>query len=264
MSKILVIYTAYNAEEYVEESLAPFLNHPDCVVVASSRKFSRFPEARNDNTVSLLNKLFDEYPNFIGLDYSDDPVDREHEAKNVVLEIAATHAKEAPPQYVMIVDSDEFYTREDIDKIIEEIDGHPEIVTFRVPLRNFINDTKHYLEEPFCPPRLFRTSFKTNWTEPKGSFALLNFYWDNDVCYFRIEEGQEKFEVYRFDQFGVKTIKSVWVDHYSWLDNERSKKKIEYQRKHFGHCGFKWENGVKFDEAYYKIIGAEPSAIKEL
>ena len=262
-SKILVLYSAYNAEDYIHKSIYPFLNHPNCLVAATSRRFSRFPEERKDNTVSILNTYFDRYDNFIALDCSDEPVDREHEAKNELLTLATPHLKTVP-DYIMIVDSDEFYSTKDIDYILDYIEEEKEFVTFKVPLKNYINDTEHYLEEPFCPPRVFRTSFKTDWTEPAGSFSLLQFYWDNDVCYFRttdVEDG--KIPVYKWDQFASCLIPYVWVDHYSWLDDERSKNKIEYQRKHFGHCGYKWEDGVKFDETYYRIIGAELPIIIE-
>jgi hypothetical protein len=49
------------------------------------------------------------------------------------------------------------------------------------------------------------------------------------------------------------------IQHFSWLNNEKSKKKCEYQKRHFsGVCGYKWnekENKLEFNELYYRSIG---------
>lgn len=258
--KILVIYSAYNAEEYVASSLAPFLSHRNFIVVASSRKFGRFPEERNDNTLRVLEHAHTVFPDqLIGIDGSDEPVDREHEAKNAALELAGKSINQNDNiEYIMIVDSDEFYTLSDLNKIVKHIDSSPETITFNVNLKNYINDAEHYLKEPFCPPRIFRVSFTNKWTQPSGKFSLLKFHWDNDVCYMDPNKRQDdgKIPVYSWQQFATDTIPDIWVDHYSWLDNERSKNKIEYQQKHFGQCSYKWEDGsVQFNEEYFKKTG---------
>ncbi len=48
--------------------------------------------------------------------------------------------------------------------------------------------------------------------------------------------------------------------HYTWLDNQRSKDKIAYQQKHFGHCSFRINDlgKLEFDPEYYTKIKSLP------
>lgn len=265
-SNFLIVYSAYNSQEYVEKSLTPFLTHPNCWVVASSRRFGLFPEPRKDFTVDILNFLKNKYPNqFVGIDSDKEPVKREHEAKNRALEIFSEFSKEidAPViDYVWIVDSDEFYSTEEIQKVIDFVDS-PEFSTtvwFSIPLKNFVFDENTFLSEPFCPPRIFRTSFSMGWTVPPGNFYLHSFFWDNDIAYANKDDlVHEQIPLYNHDSFARKTIPTseVWIKHLSWLNNNRGKKKVEYQESHFGHCGFKWVEGkgLEFNQEYYDKTG---------
>ena len=47
----------------------------------------------------------------------------------------------------------------------------------------------------------------------------------------------------------------AWIRHYTWLNNERSKKKVEYQKARGWTCSYEWdynENKLKFNAEYYK------------
>lgn len=254
----LILYTAYNAEDLIKESIQPFLDHPDCYVAAGSRRFAKFDQPRNDNTVDLLNSLWEDNDSFLCLDTSDEPLEYEHEGKNEMLQMVS-EVTNKPFDYIWIVDADEKYTIGDINRIIQFVNNpiNKYIVWFSLCLKNYIFNKNTYLTEPFTPPRIFRTGFHCNWTQPNGYFFLNRFFWDNDICYIRKEDLEnEQIPEYSYKGFPNMTIlkEKVWVDHHSWLNDERSKSKVEYQMKHFGDCSFKWVegSGLEFNEDYYK------------
>ena len=60
--------------------------------------------------------------------------------------------------------------------------------------------------------------------------------------------------------------------HHSWNNLERSKKKIDYQIKHFGHgnsnyCSFKFnqeKNCIEFNDEYFLLTGEKKPDIFEV
>ena len=104
----------------------------------------------------------------------------------------------------------------------------------------------------FCPPRIFKTEVK--------DFKINRLYWDNDLLYLNKLTKQEL----SHEQFAsVKVpIKLVNPKHMTWLNDLRSKLKIEYQRNHFSSngCSYKWndeENRLEFDYDFYKRTGQQ-------
>ena len=59
--------------------------------------------------------------------------------------------------YIWLVDSDEFYTDEDINNIEKYVESSNKNL-FKISLKNHVLDFKHYLEEPIQPPRIFKTN----------------------------------------------------------------------------------------------------------
>ena len=72
----------------------------------------------------------------------------------------------------------------------------------------------------------------------------------------------ERVKAYKWENFANIAVGGVWVPHYAWLNDERSKSKVEYQEKHFGHCSYKWgPNGLEFNEEYFKKVDKEKPCI---
>lgn len=232
-----IIYCGYNTEEYIHESLAPWVGREDCVISAVSVPFNEYSQQEfyEDRTTLILHNYLNEkkigylttFPRFI----------KEHEARNLALR----KIKEPVDAY-FLVDSDEVYSKEDITRIFEFVETNP-VCWYSVALRNFVFDTNTYLEEPFTPPRIFRTNF-LGLTNP-------SFVWDNDMTY-NHQEGR----FVHTSIVGLDIPKEVaWVDHYSWLNNPISQRKVKYQTAHFkGICSYAWdeEKGLIFNEEYYK------------
>ena len=240
MKKYGIIYCGYNTEDYVVESIEPFLKRDNHVVSAVSVPFKEYRgiDDFHDHTTDILRELVNQKK----LKYL---VDKpryvtEAEARNLAL----FHLKKYNIDYIWLIDSDEFYTEEHIEKIEDYVESSNKNL-FKISLKNHVFDLDHYLEEPFCPPRIFKTNIK-------DAFKLANFYWDNDICY------EYNGEMVRYDQIEeLETIPQdvAFIPHYTWLNDRIGKRKVEYQHRHFGHCGYKWNHDkhcLEFDEDFHK------------
>ena len=120
------------------------------------------------------------------------------------------------------LDSDEAYTRTEIDRILKFVETNPFTTWFRVSFKNYVGDG--YLEQPFTPPRIFRTKH--------GDSVIKDFTGDNDISYTKEGYGLMPQEEYP----SLTVPKNIaWVTHYSWPNTEKSKKKIEYQEGRWGN-----------------------------
>lgn len=258
--KLGVIFCGFNTAQYIPNSLSPWIEARrkqiggnQIVISAISVPFARFPAARNDETGEIIKKYFlngeiDQYT------VNDTPVE----------EVAArgdslNYLKSVGCDAVIQVDSDEFYTLEQIEKILNIVNFNPFVVWFRLSLKNYIFDGKTYLEEPFQPPRIHR--IKT-----VDGFEAAGFWDDNSVFY---TNGKN---TYQDRSFPTKTIHKniIWVKHMTWLNDERGRDKVNYQKSRWGNdlCSYEWgdeKKELKFNGAYYKRMGMPiPNVIKEV
>ena len=246
-----IIYCGYNTEEYIVDSITPFLDRDNFVVSAVSVPFEEYKDVDDfkDNTTDILRELVEQRklkylvdkPAFI----------KEHDARNLALQSLAKYNID----YIWLVDSDEIYTKKQIDDICKYVKSSGANF-FSLSLKNFVFDKKHYLEQPFCPPRIFKTKVADS--------PLTAFYWDNDgsyMCSGRLMAWGQEFisaQALSYKQLGeLEAVPAdiAFIDHYSWLNNEIGKRKVAYQLKHFGHCGYKWNDEQKcleFDEEFHK------------
>jgi hypothetical protein len=164
---------------------------------------------------------------------------------------AALNALKNECDLVWILDSDEFYTKQQIKNIINYIDSTPEYDWYSVNLKNSTFE-KHLWIDGFCPPRIFRTD---------RNGGLSHFYFDNHVVY---NNG---------DTFDYKPNSSIprniaWIKHYSWLTSDtRSKEKVKYQEMRFsGNCSFTWDDKndkLYFSDTFYNSKGIEKPILHE-
>lgn len=146
--------------------------------------------------------------------------------------------------------SDEYYTTQQIDKIIEFVKSEPFTTWFRLSFKNYVFDKKTYLSQPFTPPRIWRTNI--------GGYKLSDCVYDNDFVYLNSIGAQisdKQLSNYIIPR-GV-----AWIKHYSWLSDERGKLKVKYQASHFSHgagCSYSWnekENRLDWNKEYFKKVG---------
>jgi hypothetical protein len=177
---------------------------------------------------------------------------KEHDVRNVGLEYLLNQNID----YHLTWGSDEVIKPEEIPLIYKAAEKDPFVTWFRINYKNFVFDKQHYILG-FTPARLFKVGF--------GDWKLDSYCWDDDVLYRDCSPktsgmGQEPDILRPHTGFACKTIPNLLVDHYTWLNGPRSIAKIDYQRKHFGHCSYTYDENkrVKFDEGYYRRMNNSP------
>lgn len=243
--RIGVIYVAWQTEGYIAPSLESWIRarHDQTgghtyVICAVSVPFRGFPNDEPlDGTISQLT----DYLKAGEIDHLiTEPTDvLETEARGAALTYLLSQGVEA----VVQVDSDEFMTLDQIRAIFAFVAANPFVAWFRLSLRNAVFDTKTYLLEPFTPPRIHRVQV--------GSFKATHFSADNDIAYGALSQ----------NAMSSLTIPKelVWVSHLTWLDDLRSKRKVEYQTRARGwESSYRWNyetDHLEFNEAFYRARG---------
>lgn len=235
MSRVGVIFTAFNMQDYVAAALAPWvaartsrLDDHEFVICAVSVPFAGFPNEGRDSTLAILRSHLEDRSIDHIID-SEIPMP-ETEARGAAL----TWLKTQDVDLVIQVDADEFFTERDISRIFRFVESNPFVPTFRLSLKNYVFDTKTYLAEPFTPMRIHRVKLPAN----KGIELEASGFWaDNNVYYGTI--GAQL----RDDSLACLTIPTscAWITHFSWLSCPRGRQKVEYQLGRGWTPSFMWD-----------------------
>lgn len=247
--KIGILLCAYQHEEYLEGVLAPWF-------VAQEELAGLF-----DIKISAVSCLFKEYEDMSFNKDNSKTIDilQKHLSPKQILSIAGSGGslKESEARnlalnpikdcdVIWMVDGDEFYTLLEIKNILGYIKAKPFIAWFKINFKNHVFDGMQWVDG-FCPPRIFRTKI--------NKYELGEFYWDNDLHYLNKEYGKVKYT----ELSSLEIPRTVaHVKHMTWLNTEKCKRKVEYQMKHFGHCGYKWNNEkdcLEFNEEFHTKHG---------
>jgi hypothetical protein len=235
-----IIYCGYNNIQYTQESIKVFIearkNNLIKQICAVSLPFLEYHD---------INTEEDQTPNFLSNLYKLNQIDniftnprfiKEHLARDLCLQ----YLKIMDVDLIWLVDADEFYKYEDIINIINYINKN-EAIWYKLNFKNYIFDGKQWIDG-FCPPRIFRAK--------QQGYTIKEFYWDNDIAY----EDQNQKQISHNHLFNLEIPKNIaHIKHLTWL-HENGKNKYEYQMKHFGHCGYKWNyqlNELEFNQEYY-------------
>jgi hypothetical protein len=252
-NKIGLLFTGYNTEEYIDESIKPWIEVRannllgyEFVICAVSVPFFEYKgNLFKDSTQEVLRGY---YKN-LKIDHL--ITEPEYIKEHVARDLALQYLLEQGVDTVILWDSDEIATQSQLEEILSKVLLERYISWFSIQYKNFVFDSKTHLIEPFCPPRIFRVN--TN------GYKLLRFEWDNNVIYgtdcFEFNKNCRK-EV-RQDDLPHKLIRNSPITHMTWMNNLSGKRKQEYQMRHFGLCSYKWDdiNGLSFNEDYYKKLG---------
>lgn len=250
--KIGILGCFYNCNDLIAKVLEPWLflkgnsNH-EFVITGVHTMFNEYSELDDEYEIETYESLLK-----LNLDFvhsSIIPMD-EASARNIPLNYLLN--KEC--DVIWLLDGDEIYTVKEINDIITYIE--PYLINssnayFSINFKNLF-DTKDKFIDGFCPPRIFNNKIN------KG---VSIFYWDNDIMY--------KDKTPYKNLVNLQIPRSVaHVEHHTWLSNETSKKKIQYQLKHFkGICGYKWnedENKIEINEDHYKQQNLPTPKIKNV
>lgn len=254
--KIGILGCGYSCEDRLDERLYPWFKIAQKYNIIFSFVSARFSEYEdlniNQNNLPTTIAL-NWYKKANLIQYLEIPEESmsEADARNLALK----HLLNEKCDYISLLDlSDEFYTEEQIEKIIEYIsrEDNKFYGWFSLNFKNYIGDDNHWVDG-FHPPRIFRNKF----TE---FVALDKMTYDNDVQY--IDKLENKVLDYRYIPNKNIPKNIAFIKHLTWQSNQKSKEKIEYQEKRWGKdsCSYKWDdinNKIIFNKEYYKKIGQE-------
>lgn len=239
--KLGIIISVYNGIEFLEECLKDWIALREkfdikiAVVDCLFSKFSGETPNSNDGTVELLEKyakdkkidFFRKLPS--GLE--------ENQARNVGIGYLINNEKVS---HILTTAPDEIFSKEQIEYLINYLSSQKEKALFYIDYKNYVGSRDTYILG-FCPKRI--------WVVDIGNFIFNGLIHDDDGVYFDKIHKKNIID----SRFPSETIPNLKVKHYSWLDGETSRKKIEYQKARNWLCSYKIENGkVSFNEEFYK------------
>ena len=256
MSKWGVIFCGYRCADLLTESLAPWLvarsQKPDghqIVICAVSLPFEGFDNGPEDGTSYMLNKAL-QTGEIDHLITGETPV-KETEARGTALKWLISQGCDV----IWQADGDENPTLNEIRRTLEFISYRPAIPVFRGSLKNYVFNRQTYLTQPFTPYRAHRVYV--------GSFMANRFWDDNNILYVD-PDGRKVKDI----ELATLTIPQsvAWVKHFSWISDDRSRRKCKYQQVRWPSCSFRWndvEGKLEWNEEYFKKLGQSLPEVME-
>lgn len=250
--RIGILATGFNCADYLDRALEPWLQYKEkyneLIISAVSGLFTGNEVLALDNTKELMLHAF----NTKQIHYLALPIGSFDEA--TIRNLALTPLLKENVDIVWLLDCDEIYTLEEIEKIIQFVNQDAFTACFRIEFKNYVFTVKTYIKG-FAPRRIWRVNY--------GSLLKLDkFVWDNDAQY-KNAQG----DIHLDSVLPTGRVPIVTPKHFTWLNNIRSKNKILYQQKHFAHgagCSFKWEdNQLKWNLDYFQKTGEAIPTIYE-
>ncbi len=253
MSCYGVIFTSYRCAEHLEASLRPWiearkqrLGGHDWLICAVSVPFEGFDNGPDDATRGLLGAAA-QYGEIDHVIVRDKPT-KETEARGAALQwLVAKGAK-----ILWQADGDEFPTLDEIARTTAFVARAPLVPWFRGSLKNLVFTPDQHLVEPFCPPRIHRV---------KVAQLTAAGFWDDNNVYYAMPEPAVSGVVKDVEMPHLTVPKAVaWVRHATWLSDERSRRKIDYQvnGRKWPSCSFAWDDargGLVWNEEHFKRTG---------
>lgn len=251
-----IIYVGFQCEDLIQRSLTPWiqaraarLGGADWKIAAVSLPFDGFNH--EGESMDDTHKILCDCAMYGEIDYliADTVPTKETDARGAALRWLVN---EGEVDILWMVDADEDYSLADIHAILTFVTANPWVAWYRVSLKNMVFTERQYLREPFTPPRIHRVYLP--------GLRASGFWDDNNVYY---KGGWDHSEAIQRDiDFASLTIPETvaFVPHLSWLNNSRSRKKINYQLHGRGwpECSFSWDDargGLIFNEGYYAKRG---------
>lgn len=235
-----IIYCGYNNISYAKDTIKPFVSLKDKChlnISAVSIPFLEYFDINkeNDGTTEFLIDLYNQ--NKIDNIFTGPNYIQEHKARDLCLQ----YLKVINSDFIWLVDADEFYTIKEVENIIDYINKNKEYCWFGINFKNYIFDGKQWVDG-FCPPRIFQTKF--------NQYEINEFFWDNDITY----KDKNNNTISYKNLMSMEIPKEIsHIKHVTWL-HSNGKDKYEYQMKHFGHCGYKWNyeiNKLELNDEFY-------------
>lgn len=241
--RIGILGAAYQCDDLLALTLKPwvdfFLKEFDATLTVISAQFVGYPayesSRTNDKTIELLTET-------IGADNviaSNSPM-TEADARS----LAAKRLMAANCNYIWLWDADELYHPNEFVATVNYVRNNLDLVWFKINFKNLFGDGKRYVDG-FCPPRIFKVHHK--------GVYFRGFYWDNDPIY---TDAENKSICYRALAHRPVPRHVCHPMHYTWLNGERSRLKVQYQMSHFGDCSYRCDGEkIEINTEFYAKRG---------
>lgn len=253
--KIGILCNFYGFPQYIDDVLKYWKprSSENFIFAAASCKFDQYIKInyleKDEETIKILKN---KYKNMFSYIYHDE-ISNDSIVRNKPLDFLIDQNVD----YIWLLDGDEFYTDEEIDKIVDFINFNKFTPFFKINFKNYFNDEKHWLDG-FCPPRIFKLKI--------NNLKLYKFYFENDLYY--INSNNENIDYKTLSYLEIpKNI--AHIKHYSWCGSKDFlKNKVKYQNLRYnGICSYKWndkENRLELNiEDFYKKFNIQPPIIFE-
>ncbi len=247
-----VVISIYNGMEFLEEFLKPWIEAKkelDIKIVFIDAKFENFDGETNSTdgtTEYLINKLNCGLIDYYGYYYANK---KEHEVRNVGINMLV----DMGCHYILSTAPDEIFTVEQIKYIYNYIQWDKNNVLFKLSYKNYVDSKNTYVLN-FEPKRI--------WKVYLDNYKFNGLVFDDDGSYINPNNGNILLD----NDFPSTIISDIKIKHYSWLSNQNSINKINYQEKRWSKnsCSYKWNNEtqkIEFNLDYYRKIGQNPPII---
>lgn len=259
MQKVLVILTAFNVGQYISRCIAPWAelkeHHEGKVFISAvSVPFAGFPPAPPDDTQGLL--LHYQRIGVIDCAVIEPPTASPYtEAQARDLALAQARGRGFTPDLIFLLDGDEIYRPDlaPLEQMFEQVERESDHIHFKVPLTNIAFSTALALKEPFYVNRIWRVTVPIY--DGRGTARAVCFGDDNGMDYYDTKTAKKLFED-REKPAGMIHRRNVAVDHFTWLMDETSRRKIAYHNARWGFSSYRWDiDGLHFNEEYFKQRG---------
>lgn len=228
-----LIFCGWGTRDLVARSLAPWLDlrnanretgHNTLFICAVSVRFAGF-EGDDDGTREFLRDALARGD----IDHLIDGPDNIPET--TARSMALNHIKGVNCDISIMWDSDEVATIDELVRALGFMKTDKFTAAWRFSYRNLVFSPDQWLADPFTPMRAHRLCYQ--------SYVADKFYDDNNVMY----RGTITRDFRQDVSFPTVTIPPTIMNpaHWTWLSNQRSRNKVEYQTKRGWRCSFAWD-----------------------
>ena len=258
--KIGIQVLAYNCHNTIEDVLNPWFKVKkdyDIKIWVGSGQFKIYQELgyenKNKPTLEILEKLLESKKIDCLFTPNSDNLLADHTTRHKSIE----YFKENDIDLMIQLDSDEFYSDEEVSNFLEFIKNNKEHTCYNVFYKNLVTDGSHYWEWE---------RFAAAWIKKHG--GILKYYWDAHWVFLGEDENNIEYRwvpTISVPKELVHPIHDTWTNHRKGSGADHIKSKIEYQEKYYSHqSGWKWNEETQCIEINESVWDGNIPEIKKL
>lgn len=239
MIKIGIQILAYNCAESFSKLIEPWARLKEelnFVFWVGSGQFKIYKEMGcedlNQETIKLLTTEYKDVIDFLFIPDSNNLLS-DHDMRSQCLGFF----EEEDVDLLWILDADEFYSEEEIRRVVEFVQHQQEYDYYRISMKSYVMDNNHWVD--FIPMRIV-------WRKRFG--GIRNYYFDNHYCYHDNSEYRSH-KCCDIPKEVVFPLHYTWTQYHNTTGPKKIQDKIEYQKRYYSDgCGY------YYDEEKDKVV----------